>query len=72
VERGGAGYGGGAGEVKREGEVLARVRGGAGNVAGPFIAAVWRYLAGLRALGASAMAVGGGYPAVEVLGRDSR
>jgi hypothetical protein len=35
-------YGGGAGEVKREGEVVARVRGGAGNVAGPFIAAVWR------------------------------
>jgi hypothetical protein len=35
-------YGGGAGEVKREGEVVARMRGGAGNVASPFIAAVWR------------------------------
>jgi hypothetical protein len=36
------GYGGGAGEFKREREVVAKVRGRAGNVAGPFIAAVWR------------------------------
>jgi hypothetical protein len=35
-------YGGGAGELKREREVVAKVRGGAGNVTGPFIAAVWR------------------------------
>jgi hypothetical protein len=42
VESGGAGYGGGAGELKREREVVAKVRGGAGNVVGPFIAAVWR------------------------------
>jgi hypothetical protein len=34
--------GGGAGELKRESKVVAKVRGGAGNVADPFIAAVWR------------------------------
>jgi hypothetical protein len=34
--------GGGAGELKRESKVVAKVRGGVGNVADPFIAAVWR------------------------------